>query len=491
MFRRLRGYLLVSSIPLIVLLGDYLPSPLQTYDSQRVFLIILLCLAVMGSILGFGFGGAKALISHALPTFLLPCLFLLLALPHLNRDFVWVDPIMYAFFFLGTVLVGRLLSERGTAQYWTVIALEVVTVFVCLYSALTLIVYIAMIIDEVENFTAFLPLGFLNIRYWSHVATWLLPLLPLAVLMCPLREKVMWRVAAAFGAAVWWWLVFMSTARGTMLGVLLGSLVVLATFRKSAVPWLLVSVRYVLYGLVVWVLLSVVVPQMLLQESDVRSISTQGSGRAVLFVEAWEMSVISFPLGLGPLSWLTHSPITDAYQRFYKFGHPHNMYLMWAAEYGWLLLIGGLAWAGRGIRNVQLKLGERRLSGDGGIVLLSGVVASVIAAFVHSVVSAVFIAPGSMLVGFAVLILFWALSFPESFRNGVTNRQLGRQVGYAGTALAMLAALSLSALLLYQMHGYYRAMYEDRQYNYQSVGAGLKPRFWAHGYFPRPSKEVP
>jgi O-antigen ligase len=59
-----------------------------------------------------------------------------------------------------------------------------------------------------------------------------------------------------------------------------------------------------------------------------------------LWQEAWAMSWQNFPFGMGPQAWLTHDIITEAYRESRKFGHPHNMYLMWAAEYGWISIAG-------------------------------------------------------------------------------------------------------------------------------------------------------
>src|SRR5690606_10260322 len=72
---------------------------------------------------------------------------------------------------------------------------------------------------------------------------------------------------------------------------------------------------------------------------QIRSIKADSSGRIPLFIEAWQMSLQNFPFGMGPQSWLMHETLTDVYANSKQFGHPHNMYLMWAAEYGWILLV--------------------------------------------------------------------------------------------------------------------------------------------------------
>ena len=199
------------------------------------------------------------------------------------------------------------------------------------------------------------------------------------------------------------------------------------------------------------------------------------------------MSLQYFPLGMGPQSWLTHDLLTQAYLESSKFGHPHNMYLMWAAEYGWLLVLLLLVL----VLQLVLHFWRRRTAIliKGTVeepLLLSGVTAAVVGALIHAGVSAVFIAPGSMLVGLLLLVGFWAqiappIFFLETGRDSCTA-SLGRLAFAASTAASVLV---LWLLWAGQVHTYYLDMRADELYYQEELKGRTMPRFWFHGNFPR------
>jgi O-antigen ligase len=257
-------------------------------------------------------------------------------------------------------------------------------------------------------------------------------------------------------------------------------------FGRRAFPWLKVFLQYLFAGIVIWFLLSVVIPSFMESGIQVRSIKTDSSGRIPLFAEAWKMSLQNFPFGMGPQSWLTHEPITEAYATGKKFGHPHNMYLMWAAEYGWLLIaVMGLVVI-QAIRNFWRRRAELLESGDSNqLLLLAGFTASVSAALFHAGVSAVFMAPGSMLVGLFVLIGFWALILPAGMGAEASLQavNLRRRLVFAG--LLSTVFVILWALWMSEVWQYYQDMRTDETYYFEHESGGMLPRFWFHGNFPR------
>ena len=198
------------------------------------------------------------------------------------------------------------------------------------------------------------------------------------------------------------------------------------------------------------------------------------------------MSLQNFPFGMGPQSWLTHEPITEAYATGKKFGHPHNMYLMWAAEYGWLLIAAMGLVVIQAIRNFWRRRAELLDSDDSNqLLLLAGFTASVSAALFHAGVSAVFMAPGSMLVGLFVLIGFWALILPGGDFSKVERPLLnpGRRVLIGG--LVSMVFLIFWALWMGEVWRYYQDMRADEPYYLEHESEGTLPRFWFHGNFPR------
>nr|WP_281496384.1 O-antigen ligase family protein [Marinobacter sp. S0848L] len=312
--------------------------------------------------------------------------------------------------------------------------------------------------------------------------------MPLAVLVGPFKDERLWRFFVALGTALWWWVVFLSTSRGTMLGLAFGVLLVIVLLGRSALPWLKIVIQHLIYGGLVWALLSGIVPWLLLDEVNIRALKTDSSGRMPLFIEALSMSFENFPFGMGPQSWLTHAVLTDEYERSPKFAHPHNMYLMWAAEYGWLLISALLVLVAQASRLFWRRRREARSHGGSQLALpLAGFTASVSSALLHAGVSAVFIAPGSMMVGFVVLSTFWAIIAADALPHK-SEMPLGRALsaGSVGLLLGLICYVWLS-----EVANYHKAMDSDQQFYFDNVPEGRLPRFWFHGNFPRRSELMP
>jgi O-antigen ligase len=481
-------WLLVAAVFASVLFADFLSLPFGGYASQRFILSGLLGLVVSFSAGVLVYQHGWALFGRIWPAVLVAGGFILLALPFGDAPYNWAEPGMYAAFFLGFVLVGSLQGSDKWRQYWVVVLVSVAAVTAAFYGSATITVYLFALSDQVTSLSSFIPWGFVSIRYWSHIATWLLPLLPLAVLMGPLRNQRLWRFFIALGAALWWWVVFLSSSRGTMLGLAFGMLVAAVLIGRPALPWLKMFLRYLVYGVIAWFLLSVLIPSFLLDEVSLRALKADTSGRMPLFIEAWRMSLENFPLGMGPQSWLTHEILTEGYRQSAKFGHPHNMYLMWAAEYGWLLIGVLLSLVGQAARLFWQRRDEVRAGENTELALpLAAFTASVSAALLHAGVSAVFMAPGSMLIGFLVLCVFWALITPES--RPVPPRRLR-----ARALAAVFVGLLVSAPCFYWLNEvavYHEAMKSDLEFYYENVPTSTLPRFWVHGNFPRHSSQMP
>jgi len=478
--------LIVATVFVSVLFADLLPLSLNGYALQRFVLAGLLVLGCTAGIIVWVRRNGWQNFNHAWPVLLVAASFLLFALPYRDAPYAWVEPGMYAAFFLGFVFVGTLAGDSEQKYRWVVILVYTAAITAAFYGSITIMVYLFALSDQVTDLSDYIPWGFVNIRYWSHVATWLIPLLALAALIGPLRNQRLWQFFCAMGAALWWWVVLLSTARGTMLGLAFGVLVAVLFIGRPALPWLKVFLKYLAYGVLAWVFLSVLVPSLFADEVSGRSFTLDSSSRMPMFLEAWKMSLENFPFGKGPQSWLTHEIITEEYRRTSKFAHPHNMYLMWAAEYGWLIIGAILILAGQAIRLFWQRRAEVLARGAGEQALpLAAFTASVSAALLHAGVSAVFIAPGSMLVGFFVLCVFWALLVP--------NRVKAPKRVSAGllTTVAATAILGLLACLwLREVAVYHQAMEDDRNLHYESVPYGTPPRFWYYGNFPRPPEEM-
>lgn len=490
--RRILLYLLLAFLFSAVLFSDFLPSFLRGYDVQRVLLTVVLVAALSFNI----FWLSDRRFIELLPKRVWPFLFLIITflLPTVQYRFglhYLVEPVFYALYFLSFSITGYVIRIEGGTREVAQALVAVAGVSCFFYAAMSITVYLFAITDNFSQLDKIIPWGFVNIRYWSHIATWMVPLFPLCLLAVSWRENRLWRLGVAFTAAIWWWILLMSSSRGSMVGLFAGLILVWLFFGRAALPWIRLFARFIAYGLIIWVLLSVVIPSLVFDEIHVRGVSGDSSGRMPLWREAWTMSLQNFPFGMGPQSWLTHELLTDAYQVSPKFGHPHNMYLMWAAEYGWISIAAFVLLCGVAFRNLWSRIVDIREEKGQNVLYLVAFTASVTAALFHAGVSAVFIAPGSMLIGLCVLSVFWALIKPE-----VVSNETGARVGnsprsrYAGYAL-VLVFLVAGAFWFLEVLRYREAMADDLEYYQNELSLSYLPRFWFHGNFPRHPSQMP
>lgn len=477
---------------ILVLFADLLPLPFGGYADQRLALLIICGLLVTVPVFVFFIKPQIALrqtLVMLLPMLILCLAFLVLSVPFYEQNYVWVEPGMYAFYFLAISVSGSFLAWSDKSVVYARLLIMVSATTCLVYGLASFNVYLFATFDGMKNLIDFIPWSFVNIRYWSHIATWCLPLLPLAVMIGPLKAIRSWRLAMLLGGGLWWWILFISAGRGSALGVTFGVIMAVALFGRRALPWFKIFVFYIGAGFVLWLLLSVLIPA-ILSDGDIyiRKIHAGDSGRLPLFIEAWHMSLQNFPFGMGPQAWLTHDVLTEGYSASRKFGHPHNMYLLWAAEYGWILMVAIGMVVGQAIRHFwkvrrALLVVSPAESSDEKLLILAAFTSSVSGALFHAGVSAVLMAPGSMLIGLFVLIAFWALIMPtQADLSSHSQRPKPRPV----FGLIICVFLFLSWLVWTQgVWDYYQDMLKDEEPYYEEMGRRASPRFWLHGNFPR------
>lgn len=478
---------LFCSIFLSALFSDFIPTAFGAYADQRFFQCLLMVVVIVASLLWSDITVAdEELVVSIWPNLLIAAGFLVLSVPYAFSAFNWVEPGLFAIYFLAFAVLGWRIRGLDISRYAVELFVIVAAIACFFYAAMTMTVYLFAITDRFSELTDVIPWGFVNMRYWSHLATWLLPIMPLALLVGPFADNRKWQWCVSFSAAIWWWMVFMTTARGTMLGLALAVVVAILFFGKMLIPWARIFGRFILFGGIAWVLLSVLIPSFVFEEVTVRSLHSDSSGRLPLWREAWLMSFQNFPWGLGPQSWLTHESISGQDQLKIKLGHPHNMYLMWAAEYGWLVIAAIFVLVMRFIKNLLVRAGQLRFDPAESPTGLVALTVSAVAGMIHAGVSAVFIVPASMLVGLCVLSLFWALSTPSA--DVVSPSDPTKTEGLRGSVFRMTLAavvLSAGALWVKEVWDYHQAMEADLVRYEQGSYAPFFPRFWFHGNFPR------
>jgi O-antigen ligase len=475
------------SVTLISLFADFLPVCFGNFADQRFFLVFLLVFVTFYVSFIPARRSRRRLWVDNWPAFVVAVGFLVLAVPFVASKYRWVEPGMYGFFFMAFSVLGWGIRERQCTERAAFALVTVILVGCFFYAAMTLTAYAFAITDEFSNFVDVIPWGFVNMRYWGHLATWFLPLFPLALLYGSLKNRSLWRAGVYLTGGVWWWVVLLTTSRGSMVSLVLAVVIVLVLFGRMAMPWLAVSFRFALLGGLLWCVLSWAIPELVFDKAMIRGLHSGASGRLPLWMEAWEMSLQNFPLGMGAQSWLTHTTLTSNYLAAQTLGHPHNMYLMWAAEYGWAL-IGLVAL----LLSVMLKrlISLRRLmvSGmPGHASLIIAFTASSAAGFAHAGVSAVFLVPATMSVALLVLAIFWALSLPVVMTDSGLKAISGEFKCWLRPCVLLAPfILFLGILWMQEVWRYHEAMREDLKIYVEGPSAPLLPRFWLHGFFPRP-----
>ncbi|PPI81925.1 O-antigen ligase family protein [Marinobacter flavimaris] len=468
------------------LFGGLLPLPSGGYSAQRIALCFLLAVFVTVG------AGLLVLIPGFARKHLWPlALVAVVSVSILGHGFVsenpfkWIEPGLYIGFLLTVVILGGVLGQHWAPSAYIVPAVVLLGAGVVAYAALALVYFLFWLSEPASKLSDYLPWGFVNIRYWSQLFTWLIPLLPLALTVAKSANFRLWRVAIILGGGVWVWIALLSSARGSLLSIGFGAAFVWVVFRRDSEPWLRQFFLFLKVGVVLWVCLSILAPLLLGLEAGGRELGTGSSGRLVMWQEALAMSGQNLPFGMGPQSWLLHEPLTDGYTSTKPFGHPHNMYLMWAAEYGWVtvMLLAALLF-GLVRRVLQVARLGNHVSSSKERIVLCGFVASVTGALAHASMSSVFIVPSSMLVGVFLLSALWALLQTRLKTSGMRFSGYSGQRKFLATVSSLLVACVMTVWLI-GVFNYHQAMLEDKPLYLEQSADSFFPRFWYHGYFPR------
>ncbi|WP_420389141.1 O-antigen ligase family protein [Marinobacter sp.] len=320
--------------------------------------------------------------------------------------------------------------------------------------------------------TEFLPFGFYGIRPWSHLATWLMPLVmgTLATSSAlPLFRYRPWKNLLTVTAAFWFAVLLGSGARGSLVAQFFSLLVLFAFFGNKAFPvgrfWMVTFG----WGLILYVLLIVLLPTIIFSATEYHSVLRSGtSGRMQLWGAALELSLKNFPLGGGPLSYISETSAGD-------FGTPHSLYFRWAAEYGWLIVlmfIGGMLWIGLPswfeFRRAPVKTYDS---------LHLAIFWSVLAAFTHASVSGVFTSPYSLLVGLPILAVYFGYVFKGRFSYEPVR------VKWLGVSVVSAVLFGVLIAMIPPMHDWHEEAKADQSRYVKESHGPLAPRFWLHGRY--------
>lgn len=467
------SFVLFFSVLLLTLIPNFAGD---NFNQMRLFLLPIL--AVLAPLALFLISPYRPNVSGVIMALLWGLALLPSALLYPNGMVTWLEPLQFACFIIIVVCLGFWLAQQENLAQRVEQVIIALSMVAFIYAVGCLYVYFFALADGKPINDDILPWGFLNIRYWSQIASWAIPLLPVAVLAGPLKQYASWRYALYFTLAIWFWVLLLSTARGSLLALTVSFIFILVVFRKAAWPWAKVLLATAVAGAVLWLVLTNWLPQWLFGDAYVREFSSTSSGRWPLWQEAWAMSLQHFPLGMGPFSWVSHTAITPFMQHSERFGHPHHMLLFWAAEYGWLAIMPLLALVVHAaIRIRQIKQAEPHQ------LALLAFFASVVAAIVHSCFSAVFLTPHSLLMGLLVMTVFWSLLHQPI--------KAQRAPAWLSLLFKIMAGFMLVATLLWLqlIAQYTKRYYYDFEHPEMGFNGVVLPRFFEHSYIPH--KDAP
>lgn len=316
-------------------------------------------------------------------------------------------------------------------------------------------------------------LNFQNVRFFNHLQTWSLPLLVYSYLRYSNFLTQGFKILLAGLISFWWMLVFASGARGTMLATILSVIIVYILFRKESLSW----IKPYAYTFITGLLLYFIIFHLILTGGAGQEITrSDSSGRLSLWWASWQAIKQNFFLGLGPMQMANvqgTNPITS----------PHNIYLMWAAEWGipafllstFIGLKGLLIWIKESLRNTS----DKKIA----------ISAALVAGIIHSGVSGLMITPLSQLL--FVALLGWAIGiyYSEKEQSLFIEKGYRKPVKYA--LLTSFLCINLYVFISVGTHipnlevNRERFQQLHRQGSlklYPTSYATIFPRFWDQGF---------
>jgi O-antigen ligase len=277
-----------------------------------------------------------------------------------------------------------------------------------LYAFKALAIYMVALFSGLGIESDYLLPGFDNYRFFNHGQTVTLPLLGLQVVFSMQNRDIFWRWLSWAALISWWMLLYVSSGRGTFIGVIFAMLIVWLKFRSIAWPWLRVMFLGAFAGLLMYTLLYILIPYFAGMQAFgflgvvvERSVKNLGSSRESLWLCATEMFFQKPWFGQGPLSFAKNCASLGIA------AHPHNWFLQIAAEWGGLALICLVYALYRGVKAL-LATGCLLQSTDmRGHAILTCWLAIALAVLIDGLVSGLIVMPLSQLwiaiyVGFAV-----------------------------------------------------------------------------------------
>lgn len=341
--------------------------------------------------------------------------------------------------------------------------------------------YFTCLTDDIPFLLRDLLSDFDNIRFFGQFQSWTLALTVMPLIFFAKRSLLL-TILFLSVAICWWFLLFSSGTRGTLLGCLVAIPFSIFIFGKQARSWFYWQVIAITGGLASYYLFFFLIPA--ITSIQVQSVldTTVGrmightSGRVHLWKIAGEMIQTSPWFGVGPMHYATSGPIDIISS------HPHNSLLQIAAEWGipvalivaFLFMWGLFHWI-KGSRQAIPAQQDKNLQ--------AALLCSLLTAAVHSLFSGIIVMPISQVM--MTLVIGWmiGISLPEIHAKAQRCKHSLPQHIILGMAFVIMSAGVLWPISRDVLH------LEKLQTDYIRSHPHLKqlyPRFWhqgnLHGY---------
>lgn len=324
--------------------------------------------------------------------------------------------------------------------------------------------YFAGIFEGTSTKREVLVHHFSSVRYLNHLQALFLPYFFYLMLFAFDR-----RIRSAAGVVGVFTIIVMlyCSARGALLGSVIGLVCVCVSYRKTLPNIILMLFAFLLLSVLGYIALFEILPNFFGVESAAPSeVNTTSSSRLDMWIEVFYLSFEGLLFGLGPMHY--------GYYTEFGFGHPHNLVLQLLTDYGVLVLIAVIVCALNVVRALNRIY---RQGGCGGAYLAW--VSCLVSVSVLGLFSGVWVAPMTQLaIVFSLGKVLSPLFKSDQFMTAEAETE---KPGFK----MFLGISSLRLVLFCFLCFVWFATYSYNPLDGLSSGKPLfAPRFWQEMYWP-------
>jgi O-antigen ligase len=376
---------------------------------------------------------------------------------------------------IGMVGVALVVAKYARSAQGTAVITMTIVVASALYAGLVLMLCVLALVDRetLERYDIFV--GYVNVRFFNHVQTAMLPLLAIASSRVLGRERLAGLAMCAL--AMNFSLLMFSLSRATSLGLALGGAVSLLLFGRAALPLVCRLALGALLGAMLYAIVFVVLPWLtgtqfsVFAAEGVAGLTTDHS-RGMLW-RLTERQITQSPwLGIGPMHY--------AHELNPKAAHPHNIYLQVAAEWGLPMLVLLLGLAGRALvrftRSILATVDYQQA------VVGIGLFTAAVAVAVDGAFSGNFVMPVSQV--WLAVLFGWVAAWMQANTVPGSAAAVRAAPRWLSMGMALLLCFSQAWLCWSSLHD---LRYQNGQVRLNSASTAIEgrlaPRFWSFGWF--------